>query len=299
MKLGAALPLVDIGGDPIVVRDFAQAAEDLGFDHLTATDHVLGANIANRPDWGDRNTSADLFHDPFVLFGFLAGQTARIGFSTQVLVLAQRQTALVAKQAACVDVLSGGRLRLGVGIGWNPVEFEALNENFHDRGRRSEEQVALLRRLWAEDHVSFEGRWHRVDDAGIRPRPAAGGIPLWFGGHEEVTLDRIARLGDGWVMLALPPGAESDAAFERLRSKVRDAGRPADAVGIETWTSAAGTPEHWRETFRAWQGAGVSHVTMNNVYHRGYHERIEGRSLEAHIEAMRRYAEAVADLREQ
>lgn len=296
MKLGAALPLTDIGGDPAIVRDFAQAAEGLGYDHLTATDHVLGANVASRPDWGDRNTSADYFHDPFVLFGFLAGQTQRIGFTTQVLVLAQRQTALVAKQAACVDVLSGGRLRLGVGIGWNPVEFTALNENFRDRGRRSEEQVDVLQRLWAEDHVTFEGTWHRIEDAGIRPRPAAGRIPLWFGGHEDVTLERIARMGDGWIMLAWPPGAESDAVFARLREKVAAAGRPVDAVGIEVWTSAAGTPENWRETIEAWKRAGVSHVTMNNTYARGYHERLEGRSMAAHLEALERYRAAVADL---
>ena len=134
MKIGITLPLVDIGGEPATVRDFAQAAEGLGYQHLGAPDHVLGANIANRPDWGNRNTSKDLFHDPFVMFGFLAACTKSIGFSTQVLILAQRQTALVAKQAACLDVLSGGRFRLGVGVGWNPVEFVGLNENFKDRG---------------------------------------------------------------------------------------------------------------------------------------------------------------------
>ena len=154
MKLGVALPLIDVGvgGDPSAIREFAQAAEAIGYQDLSAPDHVLGVNAATRPEWGDRNTSADLFHDPFILFGFLAGCTQSIEFSTQVLILAQRQAALVAKQAACLDVLCGGRFRLGVGVGWNPVEFVGLNENFHNRGRRSEEQVAVMQALWAEPH---------------------------------------------------------------------------------------------------------------------------------------------------
>jgi alkanesulfonate monooxygenase SsuD/methylene tetrahydromethanopterin reductase-like flavin-dependent oxidoreductase (luciferase family) len=143
MKLGVALPFIDVavGGDPAAIREFAQTAEEIGYQDLAAPDHVLGVNVASRPDWGDRNTSADLFHDPFALFGFLAACTRNIEFSTQVLILAQRQAVLVAKQAASLDVLCGGRFRLGVGVGWNPVEFVGLNENFRNRGRRSEEQV--------------------------------------------------------------------------------------------------------------------------------------------------------------
>src|SRR6516162_1122469 len=178
MKLGVALPLTDIGGEPAVVRDFAQAAEDLGYDFLAATDHVLGVNAASRPDWGQRNTSADYFHDPFVLFGFLSALTRTIEFSTEVLILAQRQTVLVAKQTACLDILSGGRFRLGIGIGWNEIEFTGLNENFHNRGRRSEEQVEVMRALWAEPHVSFKGRWHTIEDAGINPLPASRKVPV-------------------------------------------------------------------------------------------------------------------------
>ena len=171
MKLGIALPLIDTGGDPVTVRDFAQAAEGLGYDHLAAPDHVLGVNVASRPDWGQRNTSKDFFHDPFVMFGFLSACTARIEFSTQVMILPQRQTALVAKQAASLDVLSGGRFRFGIGIGWNPVEYVGLNENFHNRGKRSEEQVELMLKLWAEPHVNFKGQWHTIEDAGINPLP--------------------------------------------------------------------------------------------------------------------------------
>ena len=175
MELGVLLPLGDIGGDPAVVREYAQAAEAIGYDFLEAPDHVLGANAASRPGW-DRNTAAELFHDPFVLFGYLAGCTTKLGFSTGVLILPQRQTVLVAKQAACLDVLCGGRFRLGIGVGWNEVEFTGLNENFHNRGRRSEEQVQVMQALWAEPHVTFKGSWHTIEDAGINPRPglAAG-----------------------------------------------------------------------------------------------------------------------------
>ena len=152
-----------------------------------------------------RNTSKDLFHDPFVLFGFLAGCTSKLGFSTGVLILPQRQTVLVAKQAASLDVLCGGRFRLGIGVGWNEVEFLGLNENFRNRGRRSEEQVQVMQALWAEDHVTFKGRYHTIDDAGINPRPASGRVPVWFGGHHDATLTRIAKWGDGWMPNAYAP----------------------------------------------------------------------------------------------
>ena len=224
MKLGIALPLIDIGGDPATVRDFAQAAEALGYDHLGAPDHVLGVNVATRPDWGQRNTSKDFFHDPFVLFGFLSACTTTIGFSTQVMILPQRQTALVAKQAASLDVLSGGRFRFGIGVGWNPVEYVGLNENFRNRGKRSEEQVELMLKLWAEPHVTFKGQWHTIEDAGINPLPTHRKIPIWFGGHEDATLRRIAKWGDGWIMLAHPSGPLANAEFDKLR-QLRERGR--------------------------------------------------------------------------
>ena len=198
MQLGTLLPLGDIGGDPGVVREYAQTSEAIGYDFVEAPDHVLGVNAASRPGW-DRNTSADLFHDPFVLFGFLAGCTTKLGFSTGVLILPQRQTVLVAKQAACLDVLCGGRFRLGVGVGWNEVEYTGLNENFHNRGRRSEEQVQVIQKLWANPHVIFKGKWHTIEDAGINPLPASRKVEVWFGGHHERTLPRIAKWGDGWM----------------------------------------------------------------------------------------------------
>jgi len=297
MKLGVALPLSDIGGDAATVRLFAQAAEAAGYDHLGAPDHVLGVNAASRPGWGARNTSADLFHDPFVLFGFLSGCTTRIGFSTEVLILAQRQTVLVAKQAASLDVLSGGRFRLGIGIGWNEVEFVGLNEDFHNRGRRSEEQVQVMRALWAEPHVKFEGKWHHIDDAGINPMPIRGRIPIWFGGHHDLTLRRIAKWGDGWMMNAYPAGAAAEADFAKLRAYAEQAGRDPASIGVEVWVSiGAGDEANWREEFKFWKSAGVTHVTLNATFQRSHHRRIASRSLQAHLTAIDRYRDAVADL---
>jgi probable F420-dependent oxidoreductase len=198
VKLGVALPQNEIGNDPLAIRDFAQAVESLGFTHLLLTDHVLGAD-PNRPGgWEGVYDKDDAFHEPLVTLAFLAGQTRRIELVTSVLVLPQRQTALLAKQAAQLDLLSGGRLRLGVGIGWNRVEYEALGVDFRARGKRQEEQIELIRQLWANDSISFEGRWHRVTRAGINPRPRRR-IPIWLGGGADVLLRRAARIGDGWI----------------------------------------------------------------------------------------------------
>jgi probable F420-dependent oxidoreductase len=295
MKLGYTMPLVDTGGDPAVVRDVAQTAEGLGYHTLAAPDHVLGVNAASRPGW-TRNTSKDFFHDPFVMFGFLAACTKTLEFSTQVMILAQRQTALVAKQAASLDVLSGGRFRFGIGIGWNEVEFVGLNESFKNRGRRSEEQVQVMQALWAEPHVTFKGQWHTIDDAGINPLPTRRRIPIWFGGHEDVTLRRIAKWGDGWIMLAHGQ-AEAKAEFEKLRRYTKEAGRDPTAIGLEVWVSTGeGGPDDWRREFSAWKALGVTHVTVNSTYARGPHKRIAGRTVAAHMEAMRQYRSAVADL---
>lgn len=308
MQLGAGLPIGDIGTAPGVIRDFAQAAEALGFDYLMAPDHVLGKN-PNAPLIHGDNTGVPLehaqrvgstsvaWHDPFVMFGFLAGCTQKIGFATGVLILPQRQAALVAKQAACLDVLCGGRFRLGVGVGWNEVEFVGLNENFHNRGKRSEEQVRVMQALWARDHVSFAGEFHRIEDAGINPRPATGRIPVWFGGHAEATFRRTAQLGDGFMPLDYPPGDAALAAFDKLRRMVREAGRnPAD-IGIEVRMSpGAGGPHDWRREMTFWKQAGVSHVSASTTYVSDHHRRIDGRSLAEHVEALTRFREAVADL---
>jgi probable F420-dependent oxidoreductase len=299
MKLGVALPGIDpeVGGDPAAIREFAQAAEDIGYQDLATPDHVLGVNAASRPDWGDRNTSADLFQDPFVLFGFLAACTQRIEFSTQLLILAQRQTVLVAKQAACLDVLCGGRFRLGIGIGWNPVEFTGLNENFHNRGRRSEEQVQVMKALWAAPHVTFAGKYHTIEDAGINPLPPRRAIPLWYGGHADVTLERVVKWGDGWLPLAYGPGDEAKAAFDKLRRMAEAAGRDPDSIGIDTRVSAGiGAETEWREIVQFWKSCGVSRLTLTTYSGRGHLRRIAGRTLADHLAAMKRYWNAVADL---
>jgi probable F420-dependent oxidoreductase len=287
MELGALLPLGDIGGDPAVVREYAQAAEQAGYDFLEAPDHVLASREGER-------TGAGLFHDPFVLFGYLAGCTGKLGFSTGVLILPQRQTALVAKQAACLDVLCGGRFRLGIGVGWNEVEFVGLNEDFHNRGRRSEEQVGVMQALWAEPHVNFKGRWHTIDDAGINPRPKSGRVPVWFGGHHERTLQRIAKFGDGWMPNAYPPGQEALDIFARLRSMTETAGRDPKQVGIEVWVAmGSGSEADWAKEARFWKQAGASHLCLTTTFNRRHHHRIPGHTMPDHLGALRRYHAAV------
>ena len=296
MQLGSLIPQNDIGGTPAALKAFAQAAEGLGYHFLEAADHVLGVNVASRPDWGNRNTSADWFHDPFVMFGYLSGVTS-LAFSTGVLILAQRQAALVAKQVASLDVLCEGRFRLGVGVGWNPVEFTGLNEDFSNRGRRSVEQVQVMQALWAEPHVTFKGRWHTIDDAGINPLPVNRRVPVWFGGHHEQTLRRIAKYGDGWMMLAFPTGAEAVAEFDKLRRLAEAEGRDPASIGLEVWVSTAeGGPADWREEFLFWKRAGVTHVTVASTHGRGIHKRIAGTTMADHLKAITDYRDAVADL---
>jgi probable F420-dependent oxidoreductase len=297
MLLGASLPVSDIGTGPAVLRDYAQTAEGLGFAYLVAPDHVLGANPEADRGGARVGTTANAYHDPFVLFGFLAGCTEHIGFAVGVLILAQRQAVLVAKQAASLDVLCGGRFRLGIGVGWNEVEFQGLNENFHNRGRRSAEQVRVMQALWAQPHVDFTGEFHRIEDAGINPRPASGRVPIWYGGHAEATFRRAARYGDGYMPLAYPAGDAALAAFDKLRSLTREAGRDAAALGLEVWVSpGAGGPEDWRREIAFWKAAGVTHATAHTSYASNHHKRIAGRSTADHLAAITRYRDAVADL---
>lgn len=297
MQLGHLVPFGDIGGDPDTVRDYAQGLEALGYDFMEAPDHVLGANAGSRPNWeAGRNTSDDLFHDPFVLLGYAAGIAPKLSFSTGVLILAQRQTALVAKQAACLDVLCKGRFRLGIGVGWNEVEYVGLNENFKNRGRRSEEQVQVMQALWAQPHVTFKGKYHTIDDAGINPRPASGRVPVWYGGHHDLTLPRIAKWGDGWMPNAYPPDHTALEVFEKLRTLTREAGRDPASVGIEVWTSCgSGTPEDWRKEALFWKSAGASHLCLTTTFNRRTHRRIEGHTLADHLGAAQRYRDAVAE----
>src|SRR5262245_47535196 len=233
MRIGVVFPQTKIGADPTGVRDYAQALEQMGYRHILIYDHVLGASTKSRPDWKGAYNSEDMFHEVFVLYGYLAAITREVELVTGVLVLPQRQTALVAKQAAEIDILSGGRLRLGIGVGWNAVEYQALNENFHNRGARSEEQIALLRALWTEPVVTFTGRWHTVEDAGINPLPVQRPIPVWIGGYSDVTLRRAARLADGYFPAGKPTDDNVRAAIEQLHGYLRESGRPAGSFGIE------------------------------------------------------------------
>src|SRR5580704_11561021 len=232
MDIGIAYPQNELKGDPAAVGTFGVAVEDSGFDHVLAYDHVLGAVHAGRtPSLSGPYDEHDPFHDPFVMFGYLAALTRRINFSTGILILPQRQTALVARQAADVDLLSGGRLKLGIGVGWNPVEYQALGQDFHTRGERQEEQIELLSRLFTEPVVDFTGRFDRVDRAALVPRPQRS-IPIWLGASGEKAFDRAARLGDGFIFFGGGIDATIDA-WSNLRQRVADAQRPVEGFGGE------------------------------------------------------------------
>ncbi len=288
MRYGVVFPQTEIGKDPSAIRDFAQAAEELGYHHLLAYDHVVGANPASRPGWRPPYTYKDTFHEPFVLFGYLAGLTKRIELVTGVIILPQRQTVLVAKQAAALDVLSGGRLRLGIGIGWNPVEYEALGENFKNRGRRSEEQVEVMRKLWTQELVTFEGEWHKITDAGLNPLPIQRPIPIWFGGGHDQTLRRVARLGDGWFPL-LGPDDKCRAMIEKIRAYTREAGRDPSSIGIEGRLAIGQrSEEEWAKDVEAWQSLGATHVTANTM-------KAGFSSPSGHVEAIRRFRAVFAE----
>jgi probable F420-dependent oxidoreductase len=296
MQLGASIAVGDLGAGPAAMRDYAQTAEGLGFDYLVAPDHVLGIDPAKIAA-GQRGSNATAYHDPFVLFGFLAGVTKKIGFAAGVLILAQRQAALVAKQAASLDALCEGRFRLGVGVGWNEVEFQGLGMDFHTRGVRSAEQVRFMQALWAKEGVTFNGKYHELTDGGINPRPKSGKVEVWFGGHAEQTLTRVAKYGDGFMPNRWPPGDEVLKIFDRLRGMIKAAGRKPEDVGLEVWTSPGkGTPDDWRKEFTFWKQAGVTHVTCHTTYVSNHHKRIAGKSYAEHLDAITRYRKAVADL---
>jgi probable F420-dependent oxidoreductase len=246
----------------------------------------LGAN-PNRPGgWQGPYTYQTPFQEPFVLFSFMAAVTQRLEFTTGIIILPQRQTALAAKQAATLDVLSGGRLRLGVGIGWNQVEYVSLNENFHNRGRRVEEQIKLMRLLWTQPLLTFTGRYHTIPDAGLNPLPVQQPIPIWFGGHAEPVLRRVATLGDGW-MPNYRAVADARPALDLLDRHLAEAGRTRADIGIEPRVSYGdGKPERWRAWLAEWQAAGATHMTVNTM-------GCGFTTPQQHIDALRRFAEAM------
>jgi probable F420-dependent oxidoreductase len=287
MQVGVTFPQSEIGTNPEVIRDYARAAEDLGYEHLLAYDHVLGADPSNREGWRGY-THETMFHEPLTLFSYLAAITQRLEFVSGVIVLPQRQTALVAKQAAEVDVLSGGRLRLGVGIGWNAVEYEALGEEFGTRGARIEEQIELMRLLWTREVVSYEGKYHRIDEAGINPLSVQRPIPVWMGARAEVGLRRTARVADGWFPLG-PPNERMSESVERLREYVEEAGREPESVGIEARLDVGRVPqEEWKEQTEAWRSLGATHISVNTM-NAGLN------SPQEHVETIGRYKEALGE----
>ena len=294
MNLGVVFPQTEIGSDPAAIRDYVQAAEELGYSHLIVYDHVLGADTRFHRERMGSYTSEDMFHEPFVLFGYLAGITSKLEMVTAILILGQRQTALVAKQAAEVDVLTGGRLRLGIGVGWNQVEYEALGQDFHDRGRRSEEQIALLRSLWTEEVVNFQGRWHQITHAGINPLPVQRPIPIWIGAGRRLSpvpadrvLRRVARLSDGWFPQFHPDDA-GRAAVARVQEFAREEGRDPSSIGMEARINFSdGDQEFWLERATAWWAMGATHVSVNTM-------GAGLRSTDEHIGAIRQFKEVVA-----
>ncbi len=291
MQIGVAFPTVEIGADLHVVRDFVQAVEDLGYDHLRVLDHVLGADPQHHPEVPVfPYTHQSVTHEPLTLMAYLAARTSRLKLITAILILPQRQTALVAKQAAEVDVLSGGRLTLGIGVGWNPVEYEALGEDFHNRGRRCEEQIEVLRLLWTQEVVDYQGRWHQIRHAGINPLPVQRPIPIWIGAGgsqgaipPEAVMRRIARLADGWLPLFAVEDNSGREAIARMQQYMEEAGRDPSTLGMTGVIRLGGKePDAWLAELEAWEQLGVSHVAVNTAGH-------AWTSPQAHIDAIERF----------
>ncbi len=280
MKVGVVFPQTEIGSDPAIISRFATTAESLGYDHILAYDHILGANTQSRPDWQGPYTSESMFHEPLVLFSYLAGLTKTIEFVTGVIILPQRQTAVVAKQAACVDVLSKGRLRLGIGTGWNEVEYECLDENFNDRGIRSEEQIDLLRQLWKEEAITYEGKWHQITDAGLNPLPPNKNIPIWLGGMAPQVIDRVARIADGWFPFV---NKELGSQIQQVIERAKVAERDPSTIGIECMVPLDTTVDK----VKSLQDLGVTQVAVVTM-----NQGLE--SPEQHIDAIKRSRENLA-----
>tara|TARA_B100001245_G_scaffold65459_1_gene45425 strand:- start:169 stop:1026 length:858 start_codon:yes stop_codon:yes gene_type:complete len=284
MQISAWFPTRDIGTDPVRIRDWAQAAEELGYDHIEVPDHVFGATA--RDGWSPRYNEQDPFHETFVTLGFLAGVTTTIGLASGVLILPQRQTGVVAKQATQVDILSGGRLRLGVGVGWNHVEYEALNEDWKSRGTRQREQVEVLKKLWCDDLVTYQGRFHQFTEVNITPRPVQRPIPVWFGGSSDAVVKRAAQIGDGWMPI-MAPDHEAEAKLEQLRNHLSDCGRDPSAFGIEGWLRMdKADPDEWSVAAEGWRKLGADIVMLYPMY------RIP--NLDDQIETLRRFKEVVS-----
>jgi len=284
MQLNAMFPTRDIGTDPAKIRDWAQAAEDLGYAYIEVPDHVFGATA--RDGWTPLYNEKDPFHETFVTLGFLAAVTKRIRLSSGVLIAPQRQTGVIAKQAAQADLLSGGRLRLGIGVGWNHVEYEALGQDWKTRGARQAEQVEVLRRLWSEDLVTFNGRFHALKEVNIVPPPVQRPIPIWFGGSSDTVVIRAARLGDGWMPI-IAPDEKAEQKLVLLREEMKKHGRDPARFGIEGWLRMhEPDPQRWAAAADGWRKLGADMVMLYPMY------RIA--SFEDQVETLRRFKEVAS-----
>ncbi|MBV9173058.1 MAG: LLM class F420-dependent oxidoreductase [Chloroflexi bacterium] len=262
MQVGAVLSQSELGPDVGAMREYAQAVQDLGFEFLVTADHVVGAEKADHPELDRVFPIESYLREPFMLGAFLAGVAPRLGYLTSVIILPQRQTVLAAKQAADIDVLTSGQFRLGIGIGWNPIEYQALGLRFQDRARRFEEQIELMRRLWCERVVTFQGRFHTVSAAGINPRPIQQPIPIWIGASAEAAVKRATRIADGYLPLR-PLEGGWQATIDKVHGWLREAGRDPASFGIEGRLDASqGTPDDWRKTIEMWRGFGASHLSV-------------------------------------
>jgi probable F420-dependent oxidoreductase len=286
VRVGVIYPHTEYPADPVAIRDFAQAAESLGYAHIGADDHVIGPDPDRPGGWTEWVTNTTPFVEPFVLFAFMAGITSRLSFSTCVLLLPQRQTVLVAKQAAGLDQLSGGRLRLGLGVGWNEIEYQSLGQDFRTRGRRLDEQVEVLRALWTSSSVTVDGSFDVIPNAGICPLPVQRPIPLWFGGNAAVAIRRAARIGDGWMPLFLTP-AEAEPALAVLDSSLASNGRSRDSFGFEVRIPyGRGDAGEWSNLMDGWRALGATHASLV-VTDSGLTTPAD------HLSALERFAEAV------
>jgi probable F420-dependent oxidoreductase len=281
VRLNAIFPTRDIGADPARIRDWAQAAEDLGYAYIEMPDHVFGA--AAREGWTPLYDETDPFHETFVTLGFLAAVTKTIRLSTGVLIAPQRQTGLIAKQAAELDLLSGGRLRLGIGVGWNPVEYDALGADWKTRGARQAEQIEVMRRLWGGGLVDFSGRFHELHAVTIVPPPVQRPIPVWLGGASEAVVRRAARLADGWMPI-IAPNAQAEQKLALLRDELKRHGRDPTRFGLEGWLRMPeADPERWARAAEGWRRLGADMVMLYPTY------RIP--RFEDQIETLRRFKE--------
>jgi probable F420-dependent oxidoreductase len=287
MKIGVVYPQTEYGSDVGAIKDYALVAEDLGYSHILAYDHVVGANPPSPKQWKGPYTYRHPFQEPLMLFSFMAGITKKIEFTTGIIILPQRQTALVAKQAATLDVLSGGRLRFGVGIGWNAVEYQALSQDFHTRGKRVEEQIELLRNLWTTPLVKFQGQWDAIPDAGINPLPVQRPIPIWFGGHAEAVLRRVGTMGDGW-MPNYRTAADAEPSLKVIKQYAESASRNIRDIGLEARIMyGSGDQEKWAKRISEWKKVGASHISINTMG-AGFS------TPDQHLQALRTFSEAIS-----